>query len=362
MSEQFPQDDNRNIDDTSPRGIPRVEDSLPPLEPTAEVPPVHSDTLNDPQYWNKKFEGRTATVPVEHRDEPKKPSIAKKVIAGIAGIAVIGGGAALGIAKATGGSSNSNEGHQEPSATAPANTQTQAPETSPSVNPSESNNTTAPSSSSSPEQSQTTPTSPVEEVGVKGTTFETANTKVTPEMIQEAEQPVTVADYPTPEEALKRFGQIENVFYLSATVTNDGSTEFPETTESKQVAIDILTNMLGSEESAREFYNRKSVYDTRHSIGILLWLINESGAVGDGSTPGTWYGHWSVDGAAEKQPDRSGAYSAEVESIWETNFEDIDPSASDVIEGLAPVMKEPIKVVLHNDGKVWKIDDIEFEN
>jgi hypothetical protein len=77
---------------------------MPPLGPTAEVPAIHSDTLNDPRYWNQVMEAPSAKVPAEHRDE-KKPNIGKRVIAGIAGAAVLGGGAFVGV-KALGGSSS----------------------------------------------------------------------------------------------------------------------------------------------------------------------------------------------------------------------------------------------------------------
>lgn len=76
--------------------------NMPPLEPTAEVPAVHSDKLNDPAYWNDKLRSKTAKVPVEHRDV-QKPGIAKKVIAAIAGVAVLGGGAFVGVKTLAGG-------------------------------------------------------------------------------------------------------------------------------------------------------------------------------------------------------------------------------------------------------------------
>lgn len=96
MSEQYP-DSNQST------GI--NPEQLPPLEPTAQVPPVHSDKLNDPQYWNDKFQEKSAKVPLEHRDD-KKPGMAKKIIAGIAGAAVLGGGAFAGVKALGNGSSD----------------------------------------------------------------------------------------------------------------------------------------------------------------------------------------------------------------------------------------------------------------
>jgi len=110
MSEQYP--DNNQSTGINP-------EQLPSLEPTAQVPPVHSDKLNDPQYWNDKFQEKSAKVPLEHRDD-KKSGMAKKVIASIAGVAVLGGGAFAGV-KMLGGNGDSHEGQSRPTATAPAN-------------------------------------------------------------------------------------------------------------------------------------------------------------------------------------------------------------------------------------------------
>ena len=96
MSEQYP-DSNQST------GI--NPEQLPPLEPTAQVPTVHSDKLNDPQYWNDKFQEKSAKVPLEHRDD-RRPGMAKKIIAGIAGAAVLGGGAFAGVKALGNGSSD----------------------------------------------------------------------------------------------------------------------------------------------------------------------------------------------------------------------------------------------------------------
>lgn len=97
-------------------------EDLPPLEPTAEVPAVHSDKLNDPAYWSEKFEGKTAVVPKEHRDDRHKEKTGlgwKKPAAAMALVAATAAGV-FGGAKALGGDTNT-EPRQEPSASAPAN-------------------------------------------------------------------------------------------------------------------------------------------------------------------------------------------------------------------------------------------------
>lgn len=67
-------------------------EDLPPLEPTADVPAIHSDKLNDPEYWNQKHQGKTAKVPREHRDDKhettslgwKKPTAALALLGAVA--------------------------------------------------------------------------------------------------------------------------------------------------------------------------------------------------------------------------------------------------------------------------------------
>lgn len=110
---------------------------LPPLEPTAEVPAVHSDKLNDPAYWAEKYEGRTARVPREHRDDKHE----KKAGFWTRGKVLVAGGVAVAAAAAAGigltqGGDNNTEPRQEPGASAPATpgtNETPAPsETAPS--------------------------------------------------------------------------------------------------------------------------------------------------------------------------------------------------------------------------------------
>jgi len=111
MSEHYPEDNQST-------GI--NPEQLPPLEPTAQVPPVHSDKLNDPKYWEEKFQGRSAVVPAEHRDEIKpRRSRGVRIIAGIAGVAVLGGGAFAGVKLFGGNANDSPEGQNRPTATAP---------------------------------------------------------------------------------------------------------------------------------------------------------------------------------------------------------------------------------------------------
>lgn len=70
---------------------------LPPLDQTAQVPPIHSDTLNNPAYWNDKFDSPAAEVPLEHRDDKHEkksfPLWAKYTIGGIATSVALAGGA-----------------------------------------------------------------------------------------------------------------------------------------------------------------------------------------------------------------------------------------------------------------------------
>lgn len=71
---------------------------LPPLEPTAKVPAINSDKLNDPAYWNDKLLSKTAIVPPEHRDDKhEKPGFGwKKPVAAVVGLGLAAGTAVFG--------------------------------------------------------------------------------------------------------------------------------------------------------------------------------------------------------------------------------------------------------------------------
>lgn len=98
---------------------------LPPLEPTAAVPPVHSDKLNDPEYWRSKYQEKSAKVPRRERDTrlqttdtPWYQKTAVKVGGAVAGLVAVGG-AIAGVAASGNNEATPNE--TRPTASAPAN-------------------------------------------------------------------------------------------------------------------------------------------------------------------------------------------------------------------------------------------------
>jgi|GEM_PF-4830790 len=106
---------------------------LPPLGPTAQVPPIHSDKLNDPNYWNDKLEGKTARVPRKERDhrhvyddDESHTGLGWKKPAAVGALVLATAAGAFGIGKATGGNDTNTEPRVEPSVSAPAEVLTQA--------------------------------------------------------------------------------------------------------------------------------------------------------------------------------------------------------------------------------------------
>lgn len=96
-------------------------EDMPPLGPTAEVPPVNSDKLNDPRYWNKKME-----APAHN----EKKGLGKRIAAGVAGIALLGGGILAGTKLA-----GSDEDPTITSPTQPVATASETSGTSPTTEP-----------------------------------------------------------------------------------------------------------------------------------------------------------------------------------------------------------------------------------
>lgn len=181
-----------NYEQNQQSGI--TPEQMPPLEPTAEVPPIHSDTLNDPAYWNKKFDDESARVPREHRDDKDQKSGLKKVIAGVAGTAVLAVGGFVGV-KALGGGENSAS-NPEQTSSAPAN---------PGENPTSQEN------------------------------LENLDTKATPEQIQWViDNPVRASEYPSAEEQLEALSVRMNIIDNSAEldfkkpVGENGHTQFTD--------------------------------------------------------------------------------------------------------------------------------------
>lgn len=169
-------------------------EQMPPLGPTAEVPPIHSDKLNDPAYWDQKFEGGTARVPREHRDDRDQNTGIKRVIAGVAGTAVLAAGALVGV-KALGGGESSETNPDGQTTSAPAN-------------PGES---------------------------VSQESLESLDTKATPEQIQWViDNPVRASEYPSAEEQLEAIGMRMNIIINSAEldtskpVGENGHTQFSD--------------------------------------------------------------------------------------------------------------------------------------
>jgi hypothetical protein len=153
---------------------------LPPLEPTAEVPPVHSDTLNTPEYLHSKYQAKSAKVPrkerdsrINHNDTRWHEKTAVRVGGAVAALVAVGGTIA-GVAASGNDAPNPNE--TRPTTSAPAN----------------------PTESAEPTPSETAEAEPTPEVGL-----------------------VTVEKYPTVEAAAKQLYTLHGEAALVETSVSD---------------------------------------------------------------------------------------------------------------------------------------------
>lgn len=202
-----------------------------------------------------------------------------------------------------------------------------------------------------PGASETQPTeSPEAVVGQPGSTLDNISIHPTDELIQEALQPVTLAEYPTPEAALEQFAKIENVIRLSATVdAASGSTEFPETQESLELRDKLWKNFFSTK--GYENYPHQQE-DLPAIIAMELWYINESGALSTKET-GTWHRDWAVNSVTEISDN---TYTSEVTKTTITNFGELDEMASQNITDIAPIVTYDSRVDISNDGTTWSVD------
>lgn len=192
--------------------------------------------------------------------------------------------------------------------------------------------------------------SPEAVVGQPGSTLENISVRPTDELIQEALQPVTLAEYPTPEAALEQFAKIENVIRLSATVdAASGSTEFPETQESLELRDKLWKNFFSAK--GYETYPHQQE-DLPAIIAMELWFINESGALSTKEV-GTWHRGWAVNTVTELGEN---SYTSEVTKTTITNFGELDEMASQNITDIAPVVTYDSRVDISNDGTTWSVD------
>lgn len=191
--------------------------------------------------------------------------------------------------------------------------------------------------------------SPQAIVGQPGSTIENISVKPSQEIINEALEPVTVLEYPTATDALDRFSDIENVYYLSATIDTEGSSEFPETQES----IDLRRQLQANIYSEEEVEVRSTRKDTLGKIiAMELWFINESGALSPSETA-TWHQEWIVNSLQEVG---NASYTADVTVRIETNIGELDEAAAQNYLDIAPVIEYQTVARLHNDGERWIID------
>lgn len=305
---------------------------MPPLDKTAQVPPIHSDTLNDPAYWDHKLKNEPARVPArEHRDQLKwheKTSV--RIGGAVAGLVAVGG-AVFGVTSAS--SDNSVETNNKPSVSA------------------------------SDTMLKEIPTSPEEAVGVAiNDSFDFINTQPSRELIDEAKKPVLVSDFPDPEKAMQRLWGIRNVYTLSGAVDlSDWHGELPsETSKSKAEGEQLLTNAFSAEmldDPQNDFTDEREL---RQVIAMDYAIFEVDGRKKDrqGNAP-TWRNEWRT-GSIEQ----AGEDSYEIEGIQNilTNIDspDFDPRIRQNIKDFDQ-KTAPTHVVLSDVDGQWLITEISVE-
>jgi hypothetical protein len=188
-------------------------------------------------------------------------------------------------------------------------------------------------------------------VGEPGSTIKNISVYPTQEIIDEALKPVTVKDYPTPQAALDRFADIENVLYLSADIdTESGSSEFPESQASIELRQILRKNIYSPE--ALELRNTRKD-ELPSIIAMELWFINESGAISTDKTA-TWHREWLTKGSFNEVSDN--VFAGVITVRTETNIGELDELASKNYLDIAPVVEYDTDVQLSNDGDTWQID------
>lgn len=214
------------------------------------------------------------------------------------------------------------------------------------------------SSSSPREPGVSAPANPGEEapvesieavVGQPGSTFENISVRPTQEMIDQALQPVTIADFPTPEAALEQFGRIDNILQLSGSVDTTSIPAYPQTPESVQLQEDIFRNMLT--DNGYDSINNDT--ELPRAVAVQLWIVNDSNSTSTGGETGTWHVDWTPENVQEV---RDGVYNADVLLTTTTNFHHFNEYASQVINDIQDTANTPAEMTLVQQDGTWKLD------
>lgn len=188
-------------------------------------------------------------------------------------------------------------------------------------------------------------------IGQAGSTLENISVKPSQELIDEALQPVTVADFPTVEEAVQQFGRIDNVADLAATIDTDSGTRFPETPASIKLRNKLWENIYSSEGLASLANPDTNIPKI---VAMELWYINETGNIPlPKGTVGTWHVEWIPE---QVTPIDKNTYEVAFTLQKTTNFHELDEMATNNILNISSTMTHNQRAIISNDGKVWKVD------
>lgn len=159
------------------------------------------------------------------------------------------------------------------------------------------------------------PATPEAGIGIPGTTLETLNTKPSEALVQEALQPVTVADYPTPEQAVQHFGLLINLRNLSGSV-DAGFEETPESVAQRNQIDSVIFE--GTTPTYLEDEN-----NLRQLISAELYVMGDKdlNMYPSNDKTGTWRTSWEATSVIQNNGDE---YLMAVTENLETNLGEID--------------------------------------
>lgn len=146
-----------------------------------------------------------------------------------------------------------------------------------SATPSNEGDSPSPSPSSAEGENEApNPESKVSVVGEANTSLEGANVKVSPEVAEQAAQPILASEH-TPLEAAKLYTEYLNVYLLSAEMAPD-TYDYTETPESIEMGKRIEENLNGPQtmQDANGVYN-VDMRELRSKLGFTLRYVNEFG-------------------------------------------------------------------------------------
>lgn len=213
----------------------------------------------------------------------------------------------------------------------------------------------APTSASPSRLEADTPqtSSPEGTIGVAGTNLDTLNTPPTPELLRDGLQPVTVAEYPTPEASIERFEDLINLRDLSGSIDEAGGLHESAESVAQRNGIDAIIFEGGTP----HFDDNESTDTLREALAVSYWYINKTDA-GPSNIEATYRKDWVIDGLEQTGADE---YSASLSITRSTNLPEFD---SLITENINDITNTDLtgEIVIVQQGDAWFVRSLEMHN